>query len=132
MDYRKTLDDLTKLLEELQQENQTIPIIVEGIHDKNALKKLGITGTIIPLNKGLPIANFCDQISTKYTKVILLTDWDRKGGHLLRILYQNLEGRININIEYRKSIAKLSLSRTIEGLPSWLNTLKNKVYTEKT
>ena len=68
MDYRKTLDDLTKLLEELQQENQNTPIIVEGIHDKNALKKLGITGTIIPLNKGLPIANFCDQISTKYTK----------------------------------------------------------------
>ena len=53
MDYRETLDEFTKLLDELNHENQTIPIIVEGLHDKNALKKLGITGTIIPLNKGM-------------------------------------------------------------------------------
>jgi 5S rRNA maturation endonuclease (ribonuclease M5) len=132
MDYRKTLDDLTKILEELNQDNQNTPIIVEGLNDKHALQKLGITGTIILLNKGMSMANFCDHIATQYHKIILLTDWDRKGGHLLRILHQNLEGRLTINIEYRKSIAKLSLSRTIEGLPSWINTLKIKVNNEKT
>jgi 5S rRNA maturation endonuclease (ribonuclease M5) len=132
MDYRQTLDDLTKLLEELNHDNQTIPIIVEGIHDKQALQSLGIKGKIIPLNKGMSIANFCDKIASENTKIILLTDWDRKGGHLLRIIYQNLEGRITINIEYRKSLAKLSLIRTIEGLPSWINTLKKKVQLEKT
>ena len=132
MDYRKTLDDLTKLLDELILDNQDTPIIVEGLHDKKALNKLGFTGTIILLNKGMSITNFCDQITTHYTHVILLTDWDRKGGHLLRILYQNLEGRLTINIEYRKALAKLSLIRTLEGLPSWINTLKKKVLEEKT
>ena len=132
MDYRATLDDLTKIIQELKQDNQDTPIIVEGQNDKHALQKLGINGTIIPLNKGMSIANFCDTLVTDYKKVILLTDWDRKGGHLLRILHQNLEGRTTINIEYRKSIAKLSLTRTIEGLPSWIHTLKNKVHTKKT
>ena len=132
MDYRKTLDDLTKLLDELKQDNQNTPIIVEGHHDKTALETLGLIGTIIPLNKGMSIINFCDQIARQYTKVILLTDWDRKGGHLLRILYQNLEGRLTINTDYRKAIAKLSLSRTIEGLPSWIHTLKTKTLEIKT
>ena len=132
MDYRKTLDDLTKLLDELKQDNQHTPIIVEGPHDKTALGTLGLTGPIISLNKGISITNFCDQIASQYTKVILLTDWDRKGGHLLRILYQNLEGRLTINTDYRKAIAKLSLSRTIEGLPSWIHTLKTKTIENKT
>jgi len=109
-------------LEELKQDNQDTPIIVEGLNDKHALQILGINGSIIPLNKGMSIANFCDTIATDYKRVILLTDWDRKGGHLLRILHKNLEGRTTINIEYRKSIAKHSLIRTIEGLPSWINT----------
>ncbi|MBU0496581.1 MAG: hypothetical protein KKC68_03520 [Candidatus Thermoplasmatota archaeon] len=131
MNYKKTLEDLQKLLDELITENHHISIIVEGTKDKTALQQLGITGSIITINKGQSLTNFCDQLTQHYHHLILLTDWDRKGGHILRILRKNLEGRITMNLEYRRAIAQLSLIRTVEGLPSYLNTLKTKVLEEK-
>jgi 5S rRNA maturation endonuclease (ribonuclease M5) len=127
MDYEKSLEDLEKALSELQEENKTVPIIVEGDKDMEALKKLGINGEIIRFNTGMSIANFCDMIAQKFKNVILLTDWDRKGGYLAYMIKKNLESRVKCNTKYREVFAKNSMIRTIEGLPSWINTLQNKV-----
>ena len=126
MNYEKTLEYLEKALIELKEENKTTPIIVEGDKDIKALRKLGMTGEIIRLNKGMAIPNFCDIISQKYRNVILLTDWDKKGGYLCSMIKKNLESRVNCNTKYRERFAKRSTIRTIEGLPSWINSLKIK------
>ena len=131
MDYEKSLEELEEALSELKEENKTIPIIVEGDKDIEALRKLGMTGEIIRLNKGMAIPNFCDKISQKYKNVILLTDWDKKGGRLCFTMRKNLESRVKCNLRYREIFAKRSMIRTVEGLPSWINTLKKKVEEQK-
>ena len=127
MDYEKTLEDIEKALSELIEENKKVPIIVEGEKDEEALRKLGMTGEIIRFNTGMSISNFCDMISRRYKSIILLTDWDKKGGFLCFTIKKNLESRVKCNTKYREIFAKRSMSRTIEGLPSWINTLKNKI-----
>jgi len=127
MDYKKSLEDLEKALFELREENKTIPIIVEGDKDIAALRKLDVTGEIIKFNQGMSIPDFCDMISQKYKSVIILTDWDRKGGFLCSTIMKNLEGLVECNIRFRKIFAQRSMIRTLEGLPSWITTLKQKI-----
>ena len=127
MDYEKSLEDLEEALFDLREENKTVPIIVEGDKDIEALRKLDITGEIIRFNVGLSIPDFCDMISQKYKNIILLTDWDRKGGYLCSTIKKNLESRVGCNTRYREIFAKRSMIRTLEGLPSWLETLRKKI-----
>ena len=127
MDYEKSLEDLEEALFGLREENKTVPIIVEGDKDIKALRKLYITGEIIRFNVGLSIPDFCDMISQKYKNIILLTDWDKKGGYLCSTIKKNLESRVGCNTRYREIFAKRSMIRTLEGLPSWLETLRKKI-----
>jgi len=127
MDYKASLEELEKALEELKEENKTIPIIVEGDKDIEALRILDITGTIVSLNVGMSLPNFCDKIASEYEEVILLTDWDRRGGFLCHTISKNLEGRVRCNTTYRERVAKHTTIRTVEGLPSWIKTMKNKM-----
>lgn len=127
MDYKKSLEDLEKALSELQEENKKIPIIVEGEKDIEALRKLDITGTIISVNTGISLTDFCDKIAREYKEIIILSDWDRRGGYICHTIKKNLEGRVSCNIYYRGIFAKNSMIRTIEGLPSWIKTIKEKI-----
>jgi len=126
MDYEKALEEVEKALVELIAENRAVPVIVEGKKDILALRKLGLTGEIIRYNRGMGISDFCDMIVANYTHVIILTDWDRKGGMLCRKITQNLESRVHCNTLYREIFSRHSMIRTVEGLPSWLETLKYK------
>jgi 5S rRNA maturation endonuclease (ribonuclease M5) len=127
MDYKKSLENLEKTISELQDENEKIPIIVEGDKDIEALRKLNINGTIISVNTGTSLTDFCDKIADKYSDIIILTDWDRRGGYLCHTIRKNLEGRVNCNIHFRSIFAKNSMIRTVEGLPSWIDTMKEKI-----
>jgi 2,5-diamino-6-(ribosylamino)-4(3H)-pyrimidinone 5'-phosphate reductase len=127
MDYKKSFDELEEALSELIEENKNIPIVVEGEKDIFALKKLGVNGLIISINSGLSLTDFCDGLAQDYKEIIILTDWDRKGGFLCHTIRKNLEGRISCNLYYREVFAKNSIVRTVEGLPSWIETLKEKI-----
>lgn len=130
MDYEKTLEELEEALSELREENQTTPIIVEGDKDIAALRKLEVTGELIRFNKGQSVSDFCDHIAQKYKKIILLTDWDWRGGRLCLQIKKNLENRLELNLRYREVFAKRCPCRTVEGMPSWLTTLRKKVQGE--
>ena len=127
MDFKKSIEDLEKIIAELGEENMSIPIIVEGKKDIAALHKLEINGEIIGINSGHTLIDFCDKIAQEHTDIIILTDWDRKGGYLCRTIKKNLEGRVNCNTKYRKLFAKNTMIRTLEGLPSWLETMREKI-----
>ncbi len=127
MKTKETLEEIEKLLEQIIEENKKVPVIVEGEKDIAALRLLGLTGEIISFNIGKNIADFSDLIASKYQKVILLTDWDRRGGRLCFLLRKNLEGRVKCDLYYREMFAKHSMTRTVEGLPSWLQTLHERV-----
>lgn len=127
MDFKKSIEDLEKIIDELGEENRSIPIIVEGKKDIEALRKLDISGSIISVNAGVNLIDFCDKIAQEHTDIIILTDWDRKGGYLCRTIKKNLEGRVNCNTKYRELFAKNAMIRTLEGLPSWLETMRTKL-----
>jgi len=127
MDYKKSLDEIEKALNDLKEENSVVPIIVEGEKDIEALNKIGISGTIISVNAGFSLIDFCDRIARKYKDVIILTDWDRRGGYLCHTIKKNLQGRVNCNTIYREILSKNSITKTVEGLPSWIYTLKERI-----
>jgi 5S rRNA maturation endonuclease (ribonuclease M5) len=126
MDYKKLLEDLEKIILELREENKNIPIIVEGDKDIDALRKLDINGTIISVNIGASLIDFCDKVADSYRDIIILTDWDRKGGYLAHTIGRNLEGRVKCNNSYREFFAKYTMIKTVEGLPSWIKTISDK------
>lgn len=127
MDFKKSLEDIEKMLLDLQEDNKNIPILVEGDKDILALRRLGINGEIISINTGKSLSDFCDSLARKYKNIIILTDWDRRGGHLGHTIRKNLEGRVNCNMRYREFFARHSMIRTVEGLPSWIQTMKEKL-----
>jgi 5S rRNA maturation endonuclease (ribonuclease M5) len=127
MDYKKSLEEIEKALIELREENKKIPVIVEGEKDIEALKKLGLTGKIISLNSGSSLIDFCDKIAREYKDIIILTDWDKKGGFLCSTIRRNLQGRVFCNTYYREVFAKCSMIKTVEGLPSWFMTMNGKI-----
>ncbi|UCH88435.1 MAG: hypothetical protein JSV49_09245 [Thermoplasmata archaeon] len=81
MNKESLLAILDQLISELIESNKTLPAVVEGDRDEASLRILGLTGTILKLNIGLSIFNFCEKL-TEYQEVIILTDWDRKGKEL--------------------------------------------------
>jgi len=127
MDYKKSFEELEKILFELIEENKKIPIVVEGDKDVFSLRKLGVTGEIITTNSGLSIIDFCDKIAKDYKEIILLTDWDRKGGFICYTIQRNLQGRVKCNLYYRELFAIKAMTKTVEGLYSWFNTIKEKI-----
>jgi 5S rRNA maturation endonuclease (ribonuclease M5) len=126
MDVKRSIEDLERIISDLIEENKRVPIIVEGDKDVEALRRLGVSGTIIIVNRGVNLTVFSDNIARKYREVIILTDWDRKGGFLCHTIKRNLEGRVSCNTYFREFFAKNSVVRTIEGLPSWIKTVKEK------
>ena len=126
MDYNKSFEEIEKTLSEIREENKKIPIVVEGEKDKEALHKLDINGEIITVNTGVSLTDFCDKLAQSYKDIIILTDWDRRGGYLCHTIRRNLEGRVNCNIHYREVLAKNSVIKTLEGLPSWIKTMQDK------
>jgi len=126
MNYNESKKIIEKILLELIDENKKTPILVEGEKDIQALQNLGVKGIIISVNSGISLIDFCDKIADKYNEIIVLTDWDKKGGYLCHTIIKNLEGRVKCNTYYREILAKNSIIRTVEGLPSWIETMKEK------
>ena len=120
------LEKIEDVLADLRALNTEIPIIVEGEADVRALRELGMEGEIISINKGQTLFNFCEDLAKKYSKVIILTDWDRKGGHLSRVLSEDLKANdLYFNTDVRAKLAGLCKKETkdVEGLPGCVERL---------
>jgi 5S rRNA maturation endonuclease (ribonuclease M5) len=121
------LEKIEEVLLKLKALNANIPIIVEGEADVMALRELGIGGEIIPINRGQSLFNFCEELSKKYKEVLILTDWDRKGGHLCKVLSEDLKANdVKFNIDIRAKLASYTKKETkdVEGLAGCVRRLK--------
>ncbi|DAC73171.1 MAG TPA: topoisomerase [Thermoplasmata archaeon] len=130
MNDQEALDELEETLAELRQENTTVPIIVEGAKDAAALRILEMPGEVIRFNKGQSVSDFCDMVASSHQRIILLTDWDWRGGRLCLSIKKHLENRVGCIVKYREVFAKRCPCRTVEGMPTWLQTLRKKVQGE--
>ena len=122
------VEKIEKVLAELIALNDFVPVIIEGESDRRALRELGLEGIIIKINVGHSIFNLCEEIARKYTDVIILTDWDRKGGHLSRLLQEALKANdVKFNTDIRARLASYCRKETrdVEGLVGTIHRLKN-------
>jgi 5S rRNA maturation endonuclease (ribonuclease M5) len=112
-------------LQSAYEANRFIPLIVEGRRDAEALRKLGFTGEIINLHSGKSIYEFCEDLTQKYDRVVLLMDWDDKGDKLFDMLSENLRGYYEEFSPFRESIKVLCQKdiKDIEGIPGLLERL---------
>ena len=89
-------------------------IIVEGLRDEVALRKLGVRAEIIRLSR-LPLSEVA-LIASQYHDVMILTDLDRKGEELAKKLTQYLEGyKCRIDTETRREL-KMIAKKDIKGI----------------
>ncbi len=107
----------------MMEENEHIPILVEGPHDIQALRQMGFEGELLVINTGDSMILLCEKIASLYRELIILTDFDRKGGELLRRLEALLSSQgVRCHAEYRARLMSVLGSRIseIEELPSLL------------
>ncbi len=122
------LEQLEKVFEDLEEDSERTPIIVEGIQDVAALKGLGIHKNVMALNRGMSIFSFAEMVSRRFDDAIVLTDWDRRGGQLARMLREALLANgVSVNDRYRTQIVILSKKeiKDIESLPRFVERLRN-------
>lgn len=77
----------------------------------------------------MTLFNFCEQVSKNHRSVIVLTDWDARGGTLCRRLREGLEANgVKPNLEHRQRIAVLCKKdvKDVEGLPNYIVTLTRR------
>ena len=127
------LERILDLLDDLASESaKGVPILVEGRKDVQALIELEVTGDIIAVkSRGKDLLDLLNEVEKRgKDEVVLLMDFDRRGKELMRYLTQCLEKmRIKPNTVLWKefsSILKRDL-KDIEGLPTYIETLKGKI-----
>ena len=127
MSPQERLEHLLKVLEELETLSEEMPIIVEGMRDIDALKSLGISNNVVSLSKGMSIFAFCERLAREWDAVLILTDWDRKGGRLARKLREALMANGAKPVEtVRTQLAFLAKKdiKDIESLPTFVRRLR--------
>lgn len=109
---------ISEYVDEIKEKN--LPVIVEGIKDKNALKMLGIK-RIIFLNK--PLFEIVESIKEK--EVVILTDFDSEGKKLYSKLKNGLaRNGVNVNDKLRKFLFFHGLSH-VESITKFLEKRNN-------
>lgn len=116
-------------MDDLEDASAGAPVVVEGVKDVRALKRLGVEKNVISLGKGLSIVQFCEQLAREWDQVILMTDWDRKGGRIARVLKEAFEADgVKVNDRIRARLVTLAKKevKDIEGLPTFLERLRRE------
>jgi dTMP kinase len=127
LDPRETLDTLEETLKEMDQASKIMPIIVEGLKDRMALRSLGVNGNIIVLNDGGSILATCEKLARQWSAAIIFTDWDQKGGELAHALADALGAlEVSYDTEYRAGVSMLVKKdiKDVEGLPALMRRLQ--------
>jgi 5S rRNA maturation endonuclease (ribonuclease M5) len=130
---QRKAEKLEQLLERLVAEaTKSTLIVVEGQNDIEALKELAIQGNIISVKTaGRSFLDILTEIEEQNTsKTILLLDFDRRGREWTKRLKQRLEEkRIKVNINFWNKLRSLVGHdiKDIEGLPTYLKTLKKRI-----
>jgi len=129
---KRKAEQLSRLLEKLTSESaKGVLIVVEGQNDVRALRKLSIEGRVISAkSSGKSFLDVLAEIERrKIREVILLLDFDRRGVEWTKRLKEHLEKtRIKPDTNFWSQLYGLVGRdlKDIEGLPAYIETLKNK------
>ncbi len=102
-------------------------VVVEGSHDLAALDWLGIGGMHVVVHQGKSLAHLMEDLVSSPAPIVLLLDWDRTGGRLMRQFVDNLRARVATDTECRRRIAAACHCRSLEDVPAELEALRRAV-----
>ena len=106
--HEETYEDLVEVIADLAEANLEVPVIVEGERDVRSLRALGLQGEILSLNAGVSMFHLAESYSRRLRKAIILTDWDRRGGQLCRLLMDAFEANgVRADVDLRARITLL-------------------------
>jgi 5S rRNA maturation endonuclease (ribonuclease M5) len=139
-DETALLEMLEEWLDHLNNYPFEVIIVVEGKKDMTALEDLGIGRRIDHLNKGKNMFDLVSSISERSFqdkddpfegKMIILTDWDRKGGILAsRLKKACLHLEVDYDMEPRRKLIFLTGQwiKDVESLPSFIEGLQSRSF----
>ncbi|MDP3066000.1 MAG: toprim domain-containing protein [Methanobacteriaceae archaeon] len=118
---------MSNIIEELKiQAKEGIPLLVEGKKDERALGELGIQGNFIKVSgSGLKLFEIA-EIAAESPRVVILTDFDRKGSELAQRLADDIQGLgCHPDLLFRKKIMAITnrYIKDIESLPRHMDNL---------
>lgn len=106
MTAEETFEKLVETIGELAETNGRVPVVVEGERDVRSLRALGLTGEIVTVNRGSSVFHLCETLAADHREVVILTDWDVRGGRLARLLRDGLAANgVKSNDDFRARIA---------------------------
>ncbi len=123
---RNALSAMQELLEEkfrdgvallIELSREGVVVIAEGQKDITSLRRLGLTGPIVPL-AGHSVITLADLLAGD-SQVLILFDFDTRGEQLTKLLTSQLHGTgTRIHHDFRRKLRKAFSwqSRVIEGL----------------
>ena len=84
------LEGLEELINSLVEAScQGAAVIVEGRHDEQALRALGLMGPVILASRRSAL-DLAEDAARRFQMIILLTDWDRKGDEMAKKIEKHL------------------------------------------
>ena len=100
-----TEQEITELKDFIFQLNsmEDSVVVVEGKRDSIALKKLGFTGKVLEFHRFDGMIDFADSVS-KYKRLIILFDRDKKGRTLTDKTIQLLQRRTKIDLSFKRKL----------------------------
>jgi 5S rRNA maturation endonuclease (ribonuclease M5) len=86
------------------------------------LAKLGVGGRVVILHRGRPVSEVAHLVALDARRVIVLTDWDAKGGRLAQKLKEFLESMpLELDLDTRRRLARVLRGELVhvEGIAGW-------------
>ncbi|OPX61625.1 MAG: hypothetical protein A4E29_00701 [Methanomassiliicoccales archaeon PtaB.Bin134] len=128
------LEELQSILDELVSRDPDSVILVEGMRDRGALTILGVRGEMVQVQSSDGIMSVAERLARDGRKAIIMTDWDRKGGQLSRLLRNALEANAvpyDERLRQRLVIIAKQDIKDVQSLPSLYSRLVQEVQARK-
>ena len=118
----KGKEEVKEVISELSESNKLI--IVEGPKDKKALNEVGVNNYIVCLSKKA-IFEVIEDVAKLTDKVVILTDFDKKGKELYGKLNSGLQKHgVKVDHYFREWLQKNTRISHVEGLDKFLRNLE--------
>lgn len=124
------LEELQSILDELVCRDPDTVILVEGMRDRGALTILGVRGEMVQVQSSDGILSVAERLARDGRKAIIMTDWDRKGGQLSRLLKNALDANAvpyDERLRQRLVIIAKQDIKDVQSLPSLYSRLVQEV-----
>ncbi|WP_321210932.1 toprim domain-containing protein [Methanothermobacter sp. DP] len=125
------LQQITHEINELKYQGELgVPILIEGRKDEEALRELGVEGPFIKVSGSMMGLSEIALRAARASRVIILTDFDRKGSELAKRLYTDIQSLgANPDLRIRRRLMGMTRRyiKDIQSLPSYIERLKLEV-----